>query len=658
MAPLKLARLRRAKFRADRLATPAAVLVTLALLLLLQVSKPGDSLRLAGFDLLTLLTADAGYKPPITIIGIDEASFAELDMPWPWPRMMHAWLIDQLAAGGASVIAFDVLFAEPGPEEDNRALATAIRNAGNVVLAADTVIQETPHARQRIAVEPFAALRAAGAASGQVGVLLDSDLMVRRPTSASDSFWQVILQRHSGVTTEVNESARLRYLGPAHTLDYLSYYQALQADQLLPDDIFRDRIVIIGLDVKASPESSGLQGDLFAHPFLPVSGSLMPGVEIQATQVANGLNNSFIRTVPKWFQGLLQVLLILMMAWRLRDWRPVSAALWTGLVILLLAAGSGLLFAQRWWLDPLIPSSGLLLLFISLGTGNYFTQLRQRKELRTAFSRYVSPELVNQIVAEPERLVLGGERRELSLMFTDLAGFSTFSETMEPEQLTELLNRYFTEMTSLIREQNGTVDKFIGDAIMAFWGAPLDDPEQCARAVHTAVAMQQRLAELREDGLSQIYMRIGLHVGEVVVGNMGANDRFDYTVMGDAVNLAARLEGINKLYGTEILLSGAIAERVRAEIPVCRIDRVCVKGKSQAEDVYTVGKTEPECELYESLLQQLHQRNWSTVLTICEKALLQVPDDVLLHLYQQRALDYQANPPAADWDGSVALEKY
>jgi adenylate cyclase len=273
----------------------------------------------------------------------------------------------------------------------------------------------------------------------------------------------------------------------------------------------------------------------------------------------------------------------------------------------------------------------------------------------------VPPEVVQRLIAQPELLRLGGETREVTLLFTDLANFTTLSEQLSAEQTVEVLTGYFNAMTPLIHATGGTVDKFIGDAVMAFWGAPLPDAQHAEHAVRAAIAMQQAMvplvAALRSRGLPSIHMRIGLHTGRVVVGNVGSEQRFSYTAIGDAVNLAARLEGANKAFGTGILVSGATAAQLPADITLRPLDDVIVKGKSEPVRVFTPCDDAQVCQLSHAALQAFHARAWDEASTHLHALLQRLPGDTTAQRLLERLQAARTLPPGAAWSPAVALDK-
>ncbi len=573
------------------LAPAALFLAAWGALAALSLTGAWRRLELLGFDALTVLTTPGAGDSPIVIVGIDEPTFAELDLQWPWPRQAHAELIDALSRAGAAVIAFDVVFSEPaGPEEDD-ALAGAIRRAGNVVLAADLVEVETPAYKMAMRVEPHRAFREAGAMTGMAAVTLDPDAVVRRIPRDPDSFWRQVAgawARSRGRTLPSSPPPSfIRYLGPGHSIPYVSYYQALDPGEFLPPDTFRGRIVLVGFDVKASPEPGREQADMFATPFLGTSGRRTPGVEVQANLVVGGISGQGLDELPRPQALALAALAMLAAALLMRRWRPIPAA---GAALLLLATVAGAawaLFLRGVWIPVAFPLAGVAGVYALSGARAFLSERRQRLHIRQALSRYVSRPVMEEVEAHPETLVLGGVRRELAILFTDLQGFTALAEGMPPERVGELLNRHLTAMTAVILRHGGTVDKFMGDAIIAFWGAPLADADRSRRAVAAACEMLAEMEKEREGDLP-LRMRVGIHSGAAVVGNMGSHDRFAYTAIGDAVNLASRLEGANKEFGTRALVSEAVRREAEdgGEWSFREVGRVRVTGRGEPVKVF------------------------------------------------------------------------
>jgi adenylate cyclase len=650
----------------------AAALAVAAAFVLASFAPPWHLLELKGYDLLTRHTAPNASRFPITVVGIDEPSFAHIDKQWPWPRVLYARLVDQLAKSGALVVAFDVILdqaSNSGPSDD-AALAEAVKRAGNVVLASDRVFVETAVSRQWLRVNPRPEFLAAGAVNGFVNVEFDADQVMRNVPDLAvtpDAFWKRIVDRVETAAPGLihvappPEGAMMRYAGPDHTFPYISFYQALDADKYLPADAFRDQVVLVGRDISADVDARSAQSDLFATPFTAATNALMPGVELHANFLEDAFAGSWIRPVPAPWSAALVLLVVALSTFVMRTFRPLLGAVWVlGLVAVL--AGLDYALFRRWglWLPVLAAMASAVTMYVACNGIAFVSERNRRAEIRRAFSFYVSEEVVEHVMAHPERLALGGERREVTMMFTDLAGFTPLTERLGPEQVTQILNLHFSRATAIVKKHRGTVNRFIGDAIMAMWGAPVDDPAQAANACLAAVEMQQDMEDLRAElarrGLPPIHMRVGLHSCSAVIGNLGSSDRFDYTAVGDGVNLAARLEGVNKLYSTGILLTRETADRAGTAVAFRPVDRVIVKGKSEPVEILTPcldaslrDATERAVTAYRARLLDESERWWREVLA-------RAPDDGVAEVYLER-IRMLRDAPTAAWEDAVQLEK-
>lgn len=635
-----------------RIPGTATALALLSLLLCALVfTSWWERIEENNFDWLTILTSPGTEDSPVVIVGIDEPSFAEFQRQWPWPRSMHAELIARLKEEGAKVIAFDVAFIEPSTPEADRRLAQAIREAGNVVLAADLDQRADAWVEQQREVLPLQSLLDAGARAGIAKAPL-SGACIRRYPEHEHSFGRAILDaagKHE--LAPLPPRPMMRYAGPARSFRYVSYYQALQPKQFLPRGFFKDRIVLVGMYLDDTPQ---LQADMVCTPYSWRNLRRMPGVEINANVIDAAMHDRVVQQMGIGPQLTLLGLLMLLSSFAFRAWSPLRATP----RLLALSAGCVLIAwwlfdrTHAWW--PLFaPLAGIGGSYLICGGAAFLEERRKRAELRRAFGHYVSGTVIEQMLAHPERLRLGGERREVTLLFSDLAGFTSMSEQLQPEEVAEIMNLYLSEMGAIILARGGTLDKFIGDAVMAFWGAPLDDAEHALHACEAAIAMQEAMqvvnARLATRQVAPLNMRIGIHTGTAVIGNMGSRERFDYTAIGDSVNLASRLEGANKLYGSGILLSAATAARLQGRLPLKHLDRICLKGKREAIEVYTVGDTPLG---HDEAIAAFRGRDWDTAEHLWQAH----PDKVLAALYLERVAWLHTNPPASDWDGAMVLD--
>ncbi|WP_296659361.1 adenylate/guanylate cyclase domain-containing protein [Rhodoferax sp.] len=642
----------------------------LAVAVLLSLTPAIQLVELKILDRLLVATAPNKSSYPITIVGIDADSFVKLGLQWPWPRSLHADLLDRLSTDGASVVAFDVLFAEPsgrGPEDDQR-FVQAIKRSGNVVLAADRVYRETSTTSEWQRLDPLPLFLQAGAQIGLATVPLDQDLVVRQVPDSSEAMWRTtvlrLIREHPELAPNLSseQGSYIRYVGGDHTFPYVSYHEIVQPDGTLPPGYFKDQVVLVGLAARASLNAQSAQADLFHTPFLAHTGGLMPGVEVHANLIETALARNAIARLPNAALLLLLSMVAAASVLTMHNWRPVRGAL-AGGGLMLLIVGVAWASLQRFnlWVPTVMALAVVVLIYLSLGGRSYLIELARRAEITRAFSLYVTPQVVAYMIAHPEQMKLGGERRNITLMFTDLAGFTSISEAHSAERVASLLNRHFTEMTDIVLEHHGTVVTFIGDAIMAMWGAPLEDDAQAYRAVSSAMVMQKRMHTMREsfakEGLPPIHMRVGIHSGSAVVGNLGSAKRFDYTAIGDDVNLAARLEGTNKIYGTEILVSFDTLKQVGERIRFRVVDRVIVKGKSQAIEVFTPCEDERVIDLTARGVELFRSQRWDEAQALMQELSALVPDDKIAGIYLQRIQEFRLDPPGENWSGAISLEK-
>jgi adenylate cyclase len=647
----------------------AAVSVLLAWLIAVAVlaSRPGHELELRVYDWLSVVTAPERSSLPITIIGIDEASSQKIGQPWPWPRDVHAKLVDRLAKANVAVIAFDVVFSPDGSPQGDRQFAEAIRKAGNVVLASDTVYEETPTVRQWRRVEPPPVL-AAGAATGVRTVVLDEDAVVRRVPDQPDAFWRQVIATLARARPDIVSEPRVhaeelvRHLGPARTFPYIPYHLVLNGDAAVPDNFLANQLVLIGRDVPATTTGNSSAGDTYNTPFLRTSRTLTPAVELQATLIENALMGRMISPASTVHNLLVVSATLLLASVALVFWHPVrSALLLIVLGLAVLGVSAGLFVGPGVWQFSALPVLALVLALGFMAAGAYWREGRRLGELRSAFNKYVSADLVDQIIANPERVKLGGQSVELTVLFCDLASFTSVCERLPPQGVADVINLYANEMTQAIMKHGGTVDKFIGDAVMAFWGAPLSDPEHALHAVRAAVDMQAAMDRLQPKlmamGAKELGLRIGLSSGPAIVGNMGSSLRFEYTALGDTVNLAARLEAANKIYGTGILFSGSTAALLDDAVAFRRVDRVRVKGKQVAVDIFTPCDDIRLVRASELAWSAYEQGNWQAAAACWAEVRAIDPHDSIAAVFVSRLAHLHEQQPSREWDAATALEK-
>ena len=456
-----------------------------------------------------------------------------------------------------------------------------------------------------------------------------------------------------------NEEGRMliNYRGPQKTFPHYSATDVIHGR--VPVNAFRGKIVLVGAtaigiyDIRVTP---------FDHVF--------PGLEVHANVIDTILKQQFLYR-PNWVT-LFDLLAIIVLGLILGIILPKVKALWGALI------GISLFFAfvltsnqlfqkQGIWVNQTYPLFNLVLTYLMITGYRYMTEERERKKVRGAFQYYLNASVVEQMLKDPEKLKLGGEKKDLTVLFSDIRGFTSISEHMTPERLVKFLNEYLTKMTDIVFKYDGLLDKYMGDAIMAIWGAPLDQSDHPLRACYTALEMVEELRLLQQrwatEGMPRMNIGIGINAGPMVVGNMGSERRFDYTVMGDSVNLGSRLEGLNKLYGTNIIISEMTYERVREEILGRELDLVRVKGKDQPVKIYELlsrrAKTLPEqkalAEEFQAALGEYRNRNWETARKIFQSILERYPEDGPARLYVERCQTLEKTPPPEDWDGVYTM---
>jgi len=529
---------------------------------------------------------------PIVIVTIDESTFAELDMQWPFPRALHAELLTKLAAGRPYAIGVDLLFDTPstrGPADD-AALGVAVARAGNVILGAGIAEDIQPFYRRETLNQPVAVIRRGAAGVAPVNVDRDADGDVRRVPLVVDLGDERIpgldaqlhaLVARAGVPVSPLPAARsvlINYRGGPRTYPWVSYYRVMNGE--VPTEYFRDKIVLIG-------PTTEILHDQFPTAF--ARGGDMPGVEIHANALDTLLRGDSIREVPRALSTILGVVAAVLgglLVVRLHAFRALLAAIGLWLALILSAYASFALVDA--WLRVMAPSLALLLGYGATVIESFVREQRERRRL----SQFFSPDVVREVVRYKDEGSLTTSRRVVTVLFSDIRGFTSMSEKLEPEQVAEMLREYLSEMTEIVFKHGGTVDKYIGDCVMALYNVPFEDPEHAVKAVRTGLEFQERTIAVSQRWEAKLGIAIrngvGINTGEAVVGTLGSRQRLEYTAIGDAVNLASRLESITKDYQTNIIISEFTYERVKNHFITKELGDVTVKGKSRPVKIYAV----------------------------------------------------------------------
>jgi len=600
--------------------------------------------RAGALERLELLSQDAriasglGRRPPrddVVIAWIDQDAMDYVRKSgtyFPWPRSVYEQVLDYLGKGGAKAVVFDVLFTEPGiVAEDDRTFGEALARAEGTVAAfkfvryRDGGFDDAETARMRargVALpDPFALPQEPGFTLpipeveqpadwlGFANVRADEDKTFRRydllrtwqgraypslalaaalaASGAEDFAFDGENLRFAGRTVPVDAEGRLQlaFRGPPLTFQHVQLVNILESilagdakPPIYPAERFKDKIVLIGINAEG-------YADVLPTPLA----ANFPGVELHATALDDLLQGDPLRRADVG-APLAAAAAVIASAVVFAAPGTLWPALGLFAVLLLFAGASAVAFAG----GVLLPTAAPLVAALLGGGGSFLWRLtfegRKRRELKRAFTSYMAPEVVAEVMKDPDRVRLGGEAREVTLLFTDLAGFTGLAEHLQPDELVAFLNDYFTRMCDHVLAEHGVIDKFIGDAIMAMFGAPMAQPDHAARAVRAATGMLEEMAridaELRAAGRPAVQTRIGIHTGVAVVGNMGSRRRFDYTAIGDTVNLASRLEGANKAFGTRCLVSEATWRAAAGAATGREVGRVQVKGRAEPVTVF------------------------------------------------------------------------
>lgn len=601
--------------------------------------------------------ADVFFRPTtpssqIVIITIDDTSLQAIGR-WPWPRTVYAELLKKLGQNPA-VVAFDISFFEKSPASEDAVLAEALKQSSVPIVLVSEFTNQNDLLRPLFAT--MGKVR-----TGFTNVRVDADGVVRSTATHASiadgqvmpSFsWQVAeAAGRPPSTPQAFEPARIVFAGPPDTFPHYSFTDVLSG-QVAPD-VFKDKIILVGATA----------ADLHDYHPVAVSGSQeMAGVEIQANSLHTLLSGKRLELEPVW----LTMSTILMISVISLSVCMMLSIEWS--LIALLASVIGYVLYVMFWFDAgvirelLFPLIVLVSNWVMSVIFKYTYAQQQRRFIKKAFAYYLSPAVLTEVLKHPSKLQLGGTKKLTTILFSDIAGFTSFSERLEPEELTEFLNEYLTAMTDVVFEYRGVLDKYIGDAVMAFWGAPVKDDEQALHACQTALAMQEKIKLKRDDWakrfkVDNFQVRVGINTGEVVVGNFGSNKRFDYTVLGDHVNLASRLESINKQYGTLLMISQSTYDLVKDEVSARLLDIVAVKGKKQGIKVYELrGMGEAEGDekdllhSFEAARLLYQEGKFSDALKAFTKLAEDFLDDQPTRMYIDRCQNLKQTPPQ-EWDG-------
>ena len=703
---------------------------------------PIEELRIRTFDAFQRIDPRQKSIHPVTIVDIDEKSLAKLGQ-WPWPRTRMADMIVNLTRLGAVVVAFDVVFAEPDRlnpgtvadtlrylDEETRSKLRSLPNNDEIFAEAlrrsRVVLGETGLSAANATFDPnlpvsgtaslgadpepflfdfpgllrnVSVIEKAAAGRGLITINPERDGIVRRVPMmmraqgvimpalsfemlrlVTDTPTIVIKSEEFGIKSVAIRGLELPtnlngqlwvHFAPQDPSIYVSAADVL--DNTVSREKIEGKLVLVGTsavglnDIKTTPVTAA-----------------MPGVEIHAQVLEAALTGSLLSQpiyapALEFGAALLLGLLVIVFA---PGFGPVTLVVVGGVFASLLVGTSWYFYAHnRLLIDFTYPMMSTTAIYLTLIFSSFVREQRQRVQIRGQFAQYMSPVLVEQLAQSPEKLVLGGEEREMTIMFSDVRGFTTISESYkrDPQGLTTLMNRFLTPLTNVIIENKGYIDKYMGDAIMAFWNAPLDDKQHEINACESAIRMLEEIERLNstreqeavEDGRVYIPINVGvgLNTGIGVVGNMGSDRKFNYSVLGDSVNLASRLEGQSKEYGFPIIAGSKTALAVKDSFAILELDFIMVKGKKEPEVIYAIAGRQETAQSAEfqrlrnltiEMLACYRSRDWEGALAAIERGRKTEGAEslgLLYGLYEERLNAYRENPPPPDWNGAYQLLK-
>ena len=656
----------------------SVVLITLALLVFLRVQDNNltETARLKSFDYLQS-TDEKIISKDIVIVEIDEKSI-EAYGQWPWPRDYLAQTIDYLRSQGAGLIIMPILFAEEDRAGKDEVLASSLINNGVIIAQVGTTQTNKNAVPRGIAkigdpipwlfewpgmLGPIPMLGESADGVGVINIAPESDGVVRRlpliMTVDGETYPSMAVETIRVATQAPSYQVKAGPTGvqavrvPGYPVINTDSYGRIwlrwnkQFDSVSLTEATQEKvsgkIVIIGLTAEGIGSTiASPYGTEYAH--MPVAVSLQTiinGDNIIRTDLADTYELAY----------LIVIGLLLIVAVRFLHYGVVAG------IIVLLSAGSVygavyvystklLLFDFSW------PVITIVLVGIHSMFNRFVLEFRQKQQIKKQFGTYLSPAMVAKLQKNPALLKLGGEHRELSIMFTDVRGFTSISEHYGKDVagLTSIMNRYMTAMTKDILDNNGTIDKYIGDAQMAFWNAPLDDKEHAMNSVGTAIGMLDSLQkfneEIKQEGIPAFGMGIGINTGEVIVGNMGSDQRFDYTCLGDAVNLASRLEAQSKNYGVQLIIGENTAKEVRFDYDIFELDTIAVKGKTVGVKIFTIAKATDE---HKEFIKLYYAGKWDSAISLITFCKERHPDMIDYYDYMGERLKQGA---PKDWDGT------
>ncbi len=633
----------------------------------------GQRFELQSTDIWFNVRGATTPPPRVVFLALDELSYNDLKVPLnqAWPRRLHATLLERLAEYGAKGVVFDILFADRGadPKGDD-AFAAALKKIP-VILGAEAMFRSVRAVSGSYMLEevqlPYPPFEKEARGLALVGLPEDRGIVRRFLTARTEQTREFPTLSEAGALLVGDLNARpgerdlINYYGPSRSIPTYSVYQAMQTEKPLPAHVFKDKVVYVGVAMRTAIGPA--QKDVFGTPFY---GELISGTEIHATAASNLIEGKWVsrgsfalELFSLSFAALASSAAILALS-------PLPAFLVMLGLLIGWFAGSYFMFLSGAFIPGIMLFSVVIPLALLVSTLVYYLNARrQTQKIRGAFELYLSPAMAEEMSRSADALKLGGEKLYATALFTDIADFSSISEELPAERVSAMLNAYFTEVMDAVLENEGTLIKFIGDAVFVLWGAPIKINDHAERAAKTALVIHRKVQAFNATGkFPPLLTRIGVNTGPMVVGNLGSAKRFDYTAVGDAVNLASRVEGVNKYIGTNILFTENTRKELGNISGVVFAGAVQVAGKKEAVKLFTLFEPALPSDTvvqWDEVMTRFQAKEWDTVLQQLE--VLKIPSGeqggVLQRLkdfYAAQVRYYQQHPPGSGWRGEVVFQ--
>ena len=619
----------------------------------------------------------------VVMIYLDEASHSALEQPYnrPWSRAMHARLLDRLRIENSKAVIFDIVFSDPGPDPAiDEQFAQAIKAHGKVILAADCVLAApgVSSVRAKKFEPPLELLGSQAADYGSDEMNPDDDLFVRQhiPTSSDDQIFPMSWAAASLVGATVTKNSKeqfasrwINYYGPHGVIPGMSFYKVVSPDENLPRGFFSNKVVFVG--ARLFTKFSGDRKDEFPTPYSRWGSGgnrFMPGVDIQATAFLNLVRGDWLRRFPDFAEQIFILFAGIIFGIGLVLCRPIKAVFVALSGVVLIAVANYFLFAhEQIWFPWLIVVAQIFMALLWSILFNSIQLYVQKKLAEQTLALYLSPKLVKKysqqkFSGDSNLLKPGAEKQMLTILFSDIAGFTTISEGMDSDELAKLMNKYFeTAVSQCVHKTDGTVVKYIGDAIFAFWNAPELQIDHAMRACEAAIRFQDQAVQYINN--QALVTRIGLHTGVANVGNFGSTTRIDYTAIGENINLASRMEGLNKYLGTEILITGETEAGVRDRLTLRYLGLFQLKGFEKSVEVHQLmgglekfEGTKSLREMFGRAVKNFQEKDFDAAETGFRCVLELEPKDGPSKFYLHQIEELRSETLPADWKGEVELK--